>query len=148
MSRLDLIVFFFKKSDFVLLSFLWFLIYLSVDPLTVFHDSSSLPSSPLSPSSSSLHHFSRSRQSSLVGATKPHKPILQSDRIEDVDATRLFRMIEEHDYLAVFFCEYSEHFCVTICANNVFVDVKGLLEFRTRLEQVMIINESCGSIMK
>ena len=41
----------------------------------------------------------------LISCTKPHKPLLQSDVIEDVDATRLFRMIEEEDYLAVFFCE-------------------------------------------
>ena len=43
----------------------------------------------------------------VIQCTKPHKPLLQSDVIEDVDATRLFRMIEEEDYLAVFFCEYS-----------------------------------------
>lgn len=54
--------------------------------------------------------------SSIVQCTKPHKPLLQSDVIEDVDATRLFRMIEEEDYLAVFFCEYQlSLFCLTAC---------------------------------
>lgn len=130
MSRLDLIVFFFKKSDFVLLSFIWFLIYLSFDPLSSpsFHPSSSRSSlcsvSPSTPSSSSLQYFSRSPSSYssiLVGATKPHKPILQSDVIEDVDATRLFRMIEEEDYLAVFFCESSLSKLTTMLLNFLFI---------------------------
>ena len=41
-----------------------------------------------------------------TNGTKAHKPILESDVIEDVDAAKLFRMIEEHEYLAVFFCKY------------------------------------------
>jgi hypothetical protein len=104
----------------VLLHLLWFLIFLSLDPLTrtsSFNDHrhssslelSTLCSSPPSPSClrSSSHNLlvPAPSLSILVGASKPHKPIIQSDRIEDVDATRLFRLIEEHDYLAVFFCE-------------------------------------------
>lgn len=42
---------------------------------------------------------------SPTNGTKAHKPILESDVIEDVDAAKLFRMIEEHEYLAVFFCK-------------------------------------------
>ena len=39
-------------------------------------------------------------------ATKAGKPVLESDVIENVDAAKLFHMIEEHEYLAVFFCKY------------------------------------------
>lgn len=39
-------------------------------------------------------------------ATKAGKPVLESDVIENVDAAKLFRMIDEHEYLAVFFCKY------------------------------------------
>jgi len=117
MFRLELIVFFFKKSDFVLLNLLWFLIYLSFDPLRASSHlnshSSYLPSLCSSPQALP----SPLKSQILVGASKPHKPIFESDRIEDVDANRLFRMIEEEEYLAVFFCESYYSMSLTILCN-------------------------------
>lgn len=44
--------------------------------------------------------------SSLTSCSKPRPPVLESDRIEEVDAARLLQLYEEEDYLAVFFREY------------------------------------------
>lgn len=41
-------------------------------------------------------------------ANKPPKPkAIHSDIIEDVDANRLFELVESEEFLAVFFCEYG-----------------------------------------
>lgn len=45
--------------------------------------------------------------SSLISCSKPRPPVLESDRIEEVDAAHLLKLYEEEDYLAVFFRKYN-----------------------------------------